>query len=116
LGNPIASGEQLVEGMPLRISLQPSGCHSSSCTTVVSSTCSYLQSADEIMVSPFVCLAREGDVCTDDCGGGASECDVGATLGAGENKVSLAGTALEVTFTVPSVVDARELCSSALER
>jgi hypothetical protein len=116
LGNPINSGDQLVEGMPLRISLQPSGCHSSSCTTVVSSVCSYLASGGDIMVSPFLCLREEGDACTDDCGGGRSACNVGLALTAGTNRVSIAGTTLEVTFDVPSVAEPGALCSDPMNR
>lgn len=113
LGNPIDSGDQLVPGTPLRISLQPSGCHSSSCTRVVSSVCSYLASEGDIMVSPFLCLREEGDACTDDCGGGSAECDVGLMLGAGTNRVSIAGTPLQVTFTVPSVAKPGALCTGS---
>jgi hypothetical protein len=115
LGNPTSSGDQLVEGMPLRLRLEPSGCHSSSCTKVDSSWCSYLAAGNAYWVSAGLCLRQEGDVCTEDCGGGTAQCDTGATLAAGANTVSIPGTALTVSFTVPSVAMGDELCARVVE-
>jgi hypothetical protein len=115
IGNPISSGDQLEVGMPLRLSLQPAGCHSSSCTKVDSSWCNYIGSAGAYWISGTLCLRQEGDACTDDCGGGSVQCEAGVMLEAGVNTVSLAGTDLKVTFTVPSVATADQLCTSIVE-
>jgi hypothetical protein len=116
VGNPISSGDQVVAGMPLRLRLQPRGCHSSSCTKVDSSWCSYLADGNDYWVSAGLCLRQEGDVCTEDCGGGSAQCETGTTLSAGVNTVSIPGTELTVTFTVPSVAMGDELCAGAVER
>jgi hypothetical protein len=115
LGNPISSGDQLVEGMPLRLRLEPSGCHSSSCTKVGSSWCSYLADGNDYWVSAGLCLRQEGDVCTEDCAGGTAQCDTGVTLSAGVNTVSIPGTTLMVSFMVPSVAMGDELCARVVE-
>jgi hypothetical protein len=115
LGNPISSGDQLVEGMPLRLRLEPSGCNSSSCTKVGSSWCSYLRDGNDYWVSAGLCLRQEGDFCTDDCGGGTAQCDTGVTLSAGVHTVSIPGTTLMVSFTVPSVAMGDELCARVVE-
>lgn len=104
-------GQSLGPGDPLILTLFPSGCRSSSCTKVVSAACSYLGSENQIWVSPFVCLRQEGDVCTDDCGGGVSSCDVGLMLAEGVTTVYLAGSDLSVTFEVPSTVDVGGYCA-----
>jgi len=102
----------LSAGMPLTVSLQPAGCYSSSCTKLVSSDCNTIGSEFFYQVSGFICLATEGEVCTDDCGGApAVSCEAGVTLEEGVYTVGVGGTSLSVTFTVPSVVDAAELCA-----
>jgi hypothetical protein len=115
VGIPINSGDQIRAGMPLQLRLFPSGCHSSSCTTVVSASCNYISDQNNIWVSPFVCLREEGDACTDDCGGGATGCDAGVELKEGVTTVFIAGTNLSATFTVPSVAMGDELCSGEVQ-
>jgi hypothetical protein len=115
VGIPINSGDQILAGMPLQLRLFPSGCHSSSCTTVVSASCNYISDQNNIWVTPFVCLREEGDVCTDDCGGGATGCDAGVELKEGVTTVFIAGTNLSAKFTVPSIAMGDELCSGEVQ-
>ena len=113
LGTPAADGQDLVVGAPLTVSLQPAGCYSSSCTQLVSSSCNYLGSDGTFWISGFICLAREGDICTDDCGGAhAVSCAPGVTLEARQYTVGLGGTSKSVSFTVPSHVPDSALCLS----
>jgi hypothetical protein len=113
VGTPSGDGEDLVEGMPLTVSMRPAGCYWSSCTELVSSDCNYIGSDGVYGVSGFVCLARVGDICTDDCGGGGNPiCEPGITLSAGDYTVGIGGTSLAVKFQVPSHVSGGALCAS----
>ena len=104
---------QLLAGAPLLVYLQPAGCYSSSCTKLVSHSCNYLGSGGTYWISGFICLAREGEVCTDDCGGAQPvTCAPGLTLEAGAYTVGLGGTSLSVSFTVPGPVPNGGLCVS----
>lgn len=113
LGTPASTGQDLIPGTPLVVSLQPAGCYSSSCTKLVSSSCNYLGSGGMYWISGFVCLKTEGDACTDDCGGArAVPCEPGVTLEAGEYTVGLGGSSKSVSFKVPSHVPDGGLCVS----
>jgi hypothetical protein len=115
-GIPIDSGEAFMEGMPLRVSFQPAGCHSSSCTRVVESACNYLGMNGEFAISGFVCLESSGDdACTDDCGGGYTQCEPGIELTAGDYEITLAPAIDGIRFSVPSVVTTGKLCWTGLE-
>lgn len=116
VGNPSGGGQGLLEGMPLTVSMRPAGCYSSSCTQLVSADCNYIGSNGIYWVSGFVCLATEGNACTDDCGGGGNPvCQPGVTLTAGDYTVGIGGTSLTVKFSVPSHVAANALCASTGE-
>jgi len=116
LGTQTADGQDLVVGAPLVVSLRPAGCYSSSCTRLVSSSCNYLGSDYKYWISGFICLAREGEICTDDCGGAQPvKCTPGVTLQAGEYTVGLGGSALSVSFKVPSHVPDGALCLSTTD-
>jgi hypothetical protein len=117
LGSPTPEGQELIVGAPLVISLQPAGCYSSSCTKLVSSSCSYLGSGLSFWISGFVCLGKEGEACTSDCNGArAVSCTPGVTLEAGEYTVGLGGTSESVSFKVPSRVPDRALCVSTSDQ
>jgi len=77
-GMPNDQGQALVVGMPLTLTLTPSGCYSSSCTKLVSSSCNYIGSEGEFFISSFICLSSEGDACTGDS---AAQAQSSATLG-----------------------------------
>jgi hypothetical protein len=114
-GEPAGDGEvEVAVGMPLRVLLEPSGCFSSSCTRLVSSSCNYIGSDRRYWVTGFVCLATEGDACTDDCGGAPPvSCEPGITLEEGTYELGLSGSAVSIQFTVPSRVRQADLCVPA---
>jgi hypothetical protein len=104
---------RLKAGMQLGLELRPAGCYSSSCTELVSSSCNYIGMNGEYSITPFVCLATEGDACTDDCGGGGTPlCYPNLVLQDGTYAINLSGTSLWVKFQVPSaIVNEADLCS-----
>jgi hypothetical protein len=109
--NRLELGTALVAGMQLGLELRPAGCYSSSCTQLVSSSCNYIGMNGEYTITPFVCLATEGDACTDDCGGGGTPlCYPNLVLQEGTYAISLAGTSQWVKFQVPST-NPTDLCS-----
>jgi hypothetical protein len=115
-GEPAGNGEvEVAVGMPLRVLLEPSGCYSSSCTKLVSSSCNYIGSDRRYWVTGFVCLATEGDACTDDCSGAPPvSCEPGITLEEGTYELGLSSSALSIQFVVPSRVRQADLCVPAI--
>lgn len=118
LGEPTEDARvALTAGMPLTLSIVTAGCHGANCTDeVVRADCTNtIGSPTEFWVSPDICLASLGDVCRQDCTGTVTvSCEVGASLAAGEYTVGIGGGALEVHFSVPSVVFPDELCAPPL--
>lgn len=118
VGTAIDSGDVLVAGAPLTLMFRPSGCYSSSCTKVISSSCDVKPDGDDFYVAADLCLAQASgpDVaCTDDCGGGGLlTCNSGYVLTEGTHTVHYAGGAvpLELTFTVPSIVLGDTQCAT----
>ncbi|HND32240.1 MAG TPA: hypothetical protein PLA94_19690 [Myxococcota bacterium] len=54
------------------------GCLSSSCDTVVESSCSATYADGVVTVHASVTVEREGDICTDDCGAITATCELPA--------------------------------------
>jgi hypothetical protein len=103
-GTPSAGGEELTEGGTLVFQVYPTGCLSSSCTTVFSNFCEAGgPGLDTYVVETTFCIAGNGGMnCTPDCnGGGFVECPPFAAL-AGNFTVEVEGLSLE--FTVPSTL------------
>jgi hypothetical protein len=70
-GKPAGENETIVVGDRLRIDVAPTGCYSSSCTEVVTETCSVARAGAEFTASAELCLALTAAPnvgCTDDCG------------------------------------------------
>jgi hypothetical protein len=116
VGNPIDSGDALLPGMPLTLAFRPFGCFSSSCTQLMDSSCAVKADANDYYVLANMCLTQNTDPsvgCTDDCGGGGQAlCTTEYVLTEGTHTVHLENPyALDVTFTVPSVVSDGSLCS-----
>lgn len=110
VGTAIDSGDVLVAGAPLTLMFRPSGCYSSSCTKVLTSSCDVKPDGNDFYVAADLCLAQVSDPnvgCTDDCGGGGLlTCNSGYLLTEGTHTVHYAGgdVPLDLTFTVPSIV------------
>jgi hypothetical protein len=116
VGNPIDSGDVLTAGMPLELLFRPSGCFSSSCTKVVSTSCAVKPDGNDFYAVADMCLTQSSDPtvgCTDDCGGGGQlRCPTQYSLTEGTHTVHFGGSVpLDVTFTVPSVVNDGSLCA-----
>jgi hypothetical protein len=113
VGTPSGDGQDFMPGMPLVISRQLGGCHSSSCTAVSDASCNAIGSDGKYWVSGNVCVLTQGDACTEDCSGGALPlCDLGP-LQAGQYAIGLGGVAAPtLTFKVPSHVKNADLCVS----
>jgi hypothetical protein len=112
-GVPVASGERLVVGSELALSVTPAdGCYSSSCTRVDVATCSVVADNGDFVVSANFCLAdTSGSVngCTDDCGGGGvAECSSTTVLTKGEHTLRVGDHSL--TFDVPSILAPGDAC------
>ena len=105
----------MVVGAPLMLTQRVSGCYSSSCTKLVSSGCNAIGMDGKYAVSNFTCLASEGDVCTDDCGGAPTvPCDLGMTLKEGDYVLTMAPYSQpELRFHVPSHLPGGSLCIEA---
>jgi hypothetical protein len=112
LGVPNGDLMKLDEGVDISIAMYPAGC---SCTRLTDVTCSPLNGTRDVMVSPWVCSAPEGDDCTQQCSEEQiATCSVWTNLDAGTWKVSIPRTGLEVTFQVPSEVPADRLCAKVM--
>jgi hypothetical protein len=110
LGVPDGDLMKLDEGVDISIAMYPAGC---SCTRLTDVTCSPLNGTRDVMVSPWVCSAPEGDDCTQQCSEEQiATCSAWTNLDAGTWKVSIPRTGLEVTFQVPSEVPSDRLCAS----
>jgi len=109
-GTPSSSGQDMLAvGDRLHVQVSPGGCHSSSCTVTEVASCSISGSGPAFRATSEFCLRSEGDVCTDDCGGGDSaECE-GPMLAAGPQTVELGS--LRVSFTVPGLLDPDTSCA-----
>lgn len=120
VGTPTSAGHELVAGMPLTFELRPDGCFSSSCTRLVESSCSFLGSEQNFMISGFACITREGDACTDDCGGAPRyTCDAETTLKAGDYTIAASGVAgtylSKLEFRVPSTLTDEQRCTHRVQ-
>jgi len=112
-GTQIADGEQISAGDPLQVTVRSAGCLSSSCSKVVTATCS-IASSDAFRVDANFCVAntaQPGQGCTADCGTAHADCSFGQPLTAGEHQVKLGSIA--VGFQVPSKLPPGGLCASA---
>ena len=109
------AGYALLAGSALTLSFQPSGCYSSSCTKVLTSSCDVKPDLNDFYVSASMCLTEVSDpnaACTDDCaGGGSLACPTMQLLTEGTHTVHFVGdSSLDLTFKVPSLVNAEDLC------
>jgi len=112
-GTPGSQGETLAVGDEVKVTVQPKGCWSSSCTKAVSSWCSIKASPGDLSVAADFCLAdtSNGGACTADCGGGGfASCGLGPWT-AGTAVVHLG--ALKVTVQVPSVLPFGGACAGS---
>ncbi|HWP07493.1 MAG TPA: hypothetical protein VNN72_17195 [Polyangiaceae bacterium] len=118
VGTPIDSGDVLAAGAPLVLMFRPSGCYSSSCTKVLTSSCDVKPDGNDFYVAADMCLAQISDPnvgCTDDCGGGGQlTCNSEYVLTEGTHTVHYAGgeLPLDLTFTVPSIVIGDTQCAT----
>jgi hypothetical protein len=120
IGTPTSAGHRLAAGMPLTLALRPDGCFSSSCTHLVESSCSFLGSERDFMISGFACVTRQGDACTNDCGGAPRyTCEAEATLEEGDYTIAAAGVAgtylSKLEFSVPSTLTEEQRCTHRLQ-
>jgi hypothetical protein len=113
-GSPGPSGEETIDtATPIRFEVAPSGCYSSSCTTVHQASCAVVSDAPPALeLHAAFCLedtsAQQGG-CTDDCGGGGiASCD-GIFLPEGGYSVNVAN--LTVLFTVPMTIPPGGACA-----
>ena len=116
VGTPLDSGDALLVGAPLTLVFRPAGCFSSSCTQPLTSSCAVKPAGDDFYAAAEMCLTQNSDPqvgCTDDCGGGGElTCESEYKLTEGTHTVHYEGdVALELTFTVPSVVSDGSLCA-----
>lgn len=108
------SGEALTAGGKVLFQVFPSGCRSSSSTTVVEASCAAQSaSAGVVTVAGKFCLGSAGGAgSTPDCnGGGFANCEQ-AGLAAGKYTAKL--DALEVAFEVPSTLPFGGTCVGSL--
>ena len=98
-GKPVADGELIEVGSPITVQVYPKGCFSSSCTSIVTATCTALPGNVTTFITGQFCLTdvSAGGACTPDCsGGGFAECEAG-TWAQGTWPFSLDGTIVQVT-------------------
>lgn len=113
-GTPVGENETLAVGDRLRIDVMPAGCYSSSCTEVVTETCSIAGVGPDFVATAQLCLASNTDPrvgCTDDCGGASdalAKCESEEGLEAGDYTVALGD--LSVSFTVPGTMSVSQAC------
>jgi hypothetical protein len=114
IGKPASDGlVSLPSEMKLTLELYPADC---SCKKIVSAACPTFRNGLNLEVMRDICLEPDGDECDGECS--ASQivhCETGAVLYASSSQVTLSipGTALTISFSVPSVVPAEELCATA---
>jgi hypothetical protein len=112
-GIPLNSGERLEPGMPLALTVTPSGCYSSSCTEAKVAACqieSDVQGKSHSASAEF-CLVDTsgGGACTADCGGGGfANCESEVLLTEGKHTLEIGGKS--ISFEVPGVLTVDENC------